>query len=228
MGTSMRVLILTANIGGKDKLQDPIFHHNDCDYIAITDKKDPSLKVWDQREYINFSSIDKYKDRRNAKYSKILSPIIYSEYDYIVWHDANHNLMDHPKMIINSDTTADMFLFKHPHRSCAYQELQIVTGLDNVSVLQEQFNWYLSDKSFPPQYGLYEMTCYVQAVNHKTKELSLRWWEQVCKYSSRDQCSFMFSLWQMTQPIKIKVLQGFANVYAGGNPYFSEQPGHLK
>jgi hypothetical protein len=98
--------------------------------------------------------------------------------------------------------------------------------LDDESLVLNQEKHY-TDRQMPKNYGLYEMTCFMKKCNNITMTLDLMWWEQICKFSSRDQCSFMFCLWKMQNLLNIKEFNGYANLYAGGSKYFNEQPGHL-
>jgi hypothetical protein len=216
-------LVLTANLGGKDRLLDPPVVFDNCDYIAIVDAL-YDVNVWQQFGNYTFSNIDIYQHRRNAKIYKVLSSILFSSYKYIIWNDANHQLRVNPESILEEYGDFDLLLFKHPHRNCCYKEMEIVSerNLDIRQNISNQYEHYLS-KGMPEEFGLYEMTCYIKKVSPKITELELAWWEQICKFSSRDQCSFTFCLWALQNQLEIKTFNAYANLYAGGNKYFSEQ-----
>jgi len=225
---SKQFLILTSNIGKKDNLKDPPEQFPNCDYISIVDEyKD--LKIWKQIKNIEFSNIDAYKNRRNAKIYKILSCFLFPSYDYIIWTDANHNLIVDPYTILSDYGFNDLYLFKHPHRNCLYDEMDKVVenNLENYNIINEQKIHYYNN-GMPKNFGLPEMTCYVKRNNEKVKQLELMWWEQICRFSSRDQCSLSYCLWKLNDlNLEIKKLNGYANLYAGGNIYFNETEGHL-
>jgi hypothetical protein len=221
-----KFLVLTANLGEKDQLIDPPYKFDNCDYIAIVDRP-YNVKIWDLYEPYKFSDIDHYQNRRNAKLYKILSSLIFGNYEYIFWHDSNHQLKFHPESILQEYGDFDFLLFKHPQRDCIYDEMKTIRGwLDDDSLVLNQEKHYI-DRQMPKNYGLYEMTCFMKKCNNMTMTLDLMWWEQICKFSSRDQCSFMFCLWKMQNLLNIKEFNGYANLYAGGSKYFNEQPGHL-
>lgn len=220
-------LILTANLGGKDSLIDPPIKFDNCDYIAIVDKV-YNVNVWDQYSNYEFSNIDNYSHRRNAKVYKVLSSLIFPQYDYVIWQDANHQLKVHPQTILDEYGDFDLLLFNHPHRKCCYEEMKLVAGrLDVVSNVEQQYNYY-KQQGMPEGFGLYEMTTFIKKNTQKITCLDLMWWEQICKFSSRDQCSFTYCLWKMLGELEVKTFKGYANLYAGGNSYFNEQEGHLK
>jgi hypothetical protein len=221
-----KFLILTANLGGKDNLQDPPKKFDNCDYIAVVDKK-YDVDIWEQFSPFNFTNIDTYQNRRNAKLYKILSTLIFSQYEYILWHDANHQLIIHPQDILDEYDDFELLLFNHPHRNCCYKEMEIINGrLDSPSNIVQQYQYY-QNQGMPHEFGLYEMTCYFKKNNQLVTNFELMWWEQICKFSSRDQCSFTYCLWKLGNQLNIKTFNGFANMYAGGNKYFTEQEGHL-
>lgn len=217
-----KFLILTSNVGSKDNLKDPSKKFENCDYIAYVDKK-YNLNVWEQRDAFKFTSIDSFEHRRNAKPYKILSSLLFPEYEYILWHDSNHNLNVHPEELLNEYGDFDLLLFKHADRKCLYEEIYTVKerNLDNAEVLDAQANFYINQK-MPFNYPLFEMNCFLKKNNDTIKTLDLMWWEQVCKFSSRDQCSFTYCLWRLHDKLSIKVLNGLSHVNKGGNRYFSE------
>jgi hypothetical protein len=134
-------LVLTCTLGEKDILKDPPIQFESCDYIAIVDMHH-NVKVWNQFSHYDFSSIDSYKHRRNAKLYKVLSPILFPDYKYIVWHDANHQLIKDPIDIIEEYGDQDLYLLKHPIRNCAYDEMDVVSGyLDSQeNIFQQKSN----------------------------------------------------------------------------------------
>ena len=74
-----KFLILTANLGGKDNLIYPPEQFDNCDYVAIVDRK-YDVNIWDQFGYFDFSNIDAFKPRRNAKLYKVLTTLIFPQY----------------------------------------------------------------------------------------------------------------------------------------------------
>jgi hypothetical protein len=230
-----KFLVLTSITGGKDILKDPPVVFENCDYVAYVDKKYDDIKIWEQRDVLQYSTIDPIKDRRNAKTYKILSSIMFPDYEYIIWGDGNHQLKVDPQKIIDEyGADYDIYLFKHPDRNCLYVEMSAVVQwkLDYKNLVEEQFKFYKS-KGMPDNFGLYEMSTFIIKNSHHIKEFQLMWWEQIMKYSSRDQISLPYCLWKMDGKIKKRRLKGFANLHTmrgdrGGNEYFEDQGRHLK
>jgi hypothetical protein len=215
-------LVLTCTLGGKDILKDPPIQFESCDYIAIVDALH-NVKTWNQLGHYDFSSIDSYKHRRNAKIYKILSPILFPDYKYIIWHDANHQLIKDPIDIIKEYGEQDLYLLKHPIRNCAYDEMDTVSGyLDSQENIFQQKTYY-QNQGFPKNYNLFAMGNHIKQVNNKNIIFGLKWWEHVTKFSSRDQCSFPYCLWDMeknNQKMNYAVLQGPPENTLRLNKYF--------
>ena len=158
-----KFLVITSITDGKDKLTDPPVVFENCDYIAYVDKKEDDVKVWEQRDVLKFSTIDEYKNRREAKTYKILSSLMFPQYEYIIWEDGNHQLKKDPQLIINEfGDGIDILLFKHPDRKCIYQEMSACTqwNLDIRENIKNQFTFYKS-LGMPDMYGLYELYTFI-------------------------------------------------------------------
>lgn len=229
-----KFLVVTSITNGKDDLVDPPMVFDNCDYIAFVDKK-YDVNVWEQRDVLKFSTIDNFTDRRNAKPYKILCSLMFPQYEYIIWEDGNHQLKVDPQTIIDEyGPDVDVLVFKHPDRTCLYQEMGACAqwGLDYKENLENQFRFYKS-KGVPENFGLFEMSTFIVKNTNAVKELQLMWWEQISKFSSRDQISFAYCLWKMKDKIKKKRLKGYANLITmkgnlGGNIYFEDQGKHKK
>lgn len=231
--TMKRTLIITAITGGKDKLIDPEIVFDNCDYYAFVDEIDKNIQVWIQIESYNFSNLV-HPTRRNAKVEKILLSESYlNDYDYVIWHDGTHQLAVNPDFIYNEYGDFDILCFRHAQRRCLYQELKAIDKMDSPYLIEEQTEYYRA-VGMPEYYGLYEMGCYIRKTNVKMMNFGLAWFEQVCKFSSRDQVSFPFVLWKFEKEINLKVMKGNCSSYIGtpfqneGNKYFTNHSNHLK
>jgi len=217
------ILILTSNIGGKDTLIDQVNIFPNCDYIALVDSYQNS-NSWIQHQSFNFSHIDKHQNRRNSKLYKVLSSWIFNEYDYIVWIDATQHLKYNPQELIERHGDFDYLLFKHNDRNCIYDEIDIVSqlNLDTADVLSNQSEYYRLE-NMPTNYGLYEMGFHIKKVNQNTMNLDLMWFEQISKFSSRDQISFPYCLWKMKNTIKTMYVGEYENTPHRRQSYVTEQ-----
>ena len=135
----------------------------------------------------------------------MLPHLFMPDYDYYIWMDAVHKLLKHPKDIIENYLADDfdLGLFDHPSdRYCAYLEGQQVVnyGIDNPKYIANQLQLY-TDQGLPHKYCLYEMACFVRKNNPATQKFGFMWWEQVCRFSSRDQIALPYVLWRMQEEI---------------------------
>lgn len=217
------ILVLTSNIGGKDNLQDQINIFPNCDYIALVDSHQ-NVNNWEQHQSFDFSCIDRYQSRRNSKLYKILSSWVFNQYEYIVWLDATQHLKFNPQELIDKHGEFDYLLFKHNDRNCIYDEIDIVKqlNLDIHNTLNQQYEYYKS-QNMPSNYGLYEMGFHIKKVNEKTMNVDIMWFEQISKFSSRDQISFPFCLWKMRDKIKTKYVGEYENTPHRRQNYVIEQ-----
>ena len=104
--------------------------------------------------------------------------------------------------------------------------------MDTKENILAQAEFYLR-QNLPAESGLYELSTIIRKNTQVVREMEMMWWEQICKFSSRDQISFPYVLWRLGNRIEIKLMSGFANLHAifgntGGNPYFYDTGSHKK
>ncbi len=209
----MKIAIITSLCGNIDKLHTPL-HFWDYDHYAFVDRV-WNTNIWKQKPILEFSQDDKYSKRRNAKLFKILPELFLPNYDYYIHHDSSHDLKMNPeKIIIEYMQDREIAVFKHNQRDCIYQEADklIEWQYDKPELIKE---WciYLNNIGYPVSNGLYELPAFIKKNTKRMTEMSLMWWEIICKYSSRDQLSLPYCLWKMG--IEPAILSGWAN---GRNP----------
>jgi len=217
----MKTAIYTAICGNRATLIDPPIIHPDVDYIAYVDKPNLNCKVWEQREAISFSLDKKYGPRRNAKIYKILPNLYLNEYDLTMWVDGNLFCKMHPIDIYNQfllPNQSNIGVLRHAKRTCAYDEAKRVRRRrDYPPLIDAQMDYYKKE-NFPAKHGLYHLAAIIRKKSRETDLINLRWWEQICKFSSRDQLSFSMVLWSLG--IKPTILPGLIR-YPDANNFVS-------
>lgn len=214
----MKIAVITSLFGLDTKLRDPSIKFEGVDYIAFVEKKHSNCVVWDQRIALNFTLDERFNGRRNAKIYKVLPHLFLPEYDYWFWMDSTHDVVTDPKKIIKDYLSdSDIALWKHTDRDCAYEEARIINQLnyDFKDLVDGQVKYYES-VGYPKNNGLYELPASIRKNTERIKILNLRWWEQICRYSSRDQISMPFVLWKTG--ITPTTLPGYANGGLNANP----------
>jgi len=161
--------------------------------------------TFESRQIDRFSLDSNWADRRNAKIYKIL-PHLFADSEYSIWIDDNINLPDHPQeMITQCLQKHDLAVFGI---SCCKT---INDQLDKIKKLKKE-----SSKLIDAQVASYrEEGCPLDQaaggiiLRHHTPEIArfnLSWWEQICKWSSRDQLSFPYVAWKLN--LKYETIPG--------------------
>ena len=231
----MKIAIVTSMFGDRDVLQRPYSVFKDVDYYAFVDRHH-ECDIWKQTIGCQFSVDDRFAARRNAKIYKIAPELFVPGYDYYFWVDATHEVVIDPKEIIETYLKDSILgCFKHTTRNCVYDEGNEIINLglhyDYPENVVSQLNKYYSE-GFPQQNGLWEMSVFIRKNTPEIQRLNLMWWEQICRYSSRDQISFPYCLWKTNiTPIQ---LPGFANGInintgrIGNNPIMPQIRNHIR
>jgi len=199
------IALVTAITGNKDELKSaPQFH--DVDNLLFTDSIPADSKGWKVFSLPQFSNLSR-ANRRNAKLPKILPFMFLRDFDFVIWQDGGHMLQVHPerlvqKYLVDQDKDVAAFMhgkaFKGENHKCIYEEasnIKKIGYLEDPTIIDEQVAAYKAEK-YPAGYGLSCNAGMIWRHCENSWRLGLTWWEQVCRYSSRDQMSFFYSLWK--------------------------------
>lgn len=211
-----KIAVITSIFGNGSKLHDPKTVFENTDYFAFVDREH-NTKTWKQIQSPSFSLDKKYKGRRDAKIYKIMPHLFLPDYDIYIWTDPTHELIINPHTICDEYLKDnDIALFYHTTRKCAYKEAAEIIKLnyDHIELIEKQIEFYQAS-GFPEKNGLFELPVSIRKNSPAMNAMNLRWWEQICKFSSRDQISLPFVLWSMN--IKPSILPGLANGGLGAN-----------
>ena len=206
-----RGVVYTAIYGGYDKLQEPLFVSDNLDYFAFTDQEIPQGSVWRKIDISVFKQLEGLDDYHKAKYFKMFPYEFFPNYDFSIWVDGNVKMVAdiYPLAIMSAD--APIAAFENPHHVCIFTEKNYMVFNNRVSVssINKQVNDYKID-GFPHHFGMRELSIIYR--NHSDRwcyELMKEWWEQVNKYTMRDQISLPYLLWKHGKDINyIKSLGG--------------------
>jgi len=207
-----KIAVITALSGTRERLYDPKITFPGVDYFAFVDSPQ-NVTTWKQCPLLDFTCDNTYKNRRNAKIYKILPHLFVPDYDYYIWHDVSHELVTDPFNVVETHLKdKDVALFRHTQRTCIYEEAKILNelGYDHKENIDRQISYY-KECGLPENFGLFELPVSIRKNNTKTQSMNLAWWEQICRYSSRDQVSLPFCMWKYK--IDISILDGYANGY---------------
>ena len=216
----MKIAVITSIFGTAQNLHDPKVSFDSADYYAFVDRHH-DCSVWKQIQSVPFSLDDKYKGRRDAKIYKIIPHLFLPDYDYWIWVDPTHEPIVDPKVICAMLGDKDIGVFKHGERQCAYEEAAEILRLniDHPHLVKAQDTYYRSE-GFPQGHSLYELPVSVRKNTPTIQSMNMKWWELICRYSSRDQISLPFVMWKMG--ITPHLFEGYANNGLNQNPYLPQ------
>ena len=212
-----KIAIITAITGGKDELL-PAPRFGGVDSILFSPTVPINLKGWKYGTLPEWSTLSR-PDRRNAKLPKIMPFMFLHDYEYVIWQDGGHRVAISPHLLIQKylvDQDKDIAAKKHgkawagQDHNCVYKEAENIKNvgfLEKSNIIDEQVYAY-NAQGYPADYGL---SCNAAMIWHNTPEvwrLQLTWWEQVCRYSSRDQMSFFYSLWKTGMKDRLTYMDG--------------------
>lgn len=195
--TRKQIAIYTCIVGDYDKLRDPIYVSDNCDYFVISDKK-PETKVY---KYININDfLPEYIEDNTKKnrYCKINAHRIFPQYKYSIYFDGNITLKsDLESKIMDLPKTRIITLSKN-FWDCAYIEAMnaIEQYRDYKEVIMRQVEKYWLE-GMPLKFG--SVFCGVLIREHNNpicKKIMEDWWKEVEQYSKKDQIAFPYVLWK--------------------------------
>jgi hypothetical protein len=146
----------------------------------------------------------------NAKLAKVLAHKVV-DCDISIWVDANISLAVEPEKLVSEVLKEnDMAVFKHPLRSCVYDEAEVLFGIfkDDPHVtdpLKRQIEKY-HQSGWPPGNGLFECNVLIRRHIEKVAKFNEAWWAEICSNCQRDQISFPVILSQ--SGLKVSVMMG--------------------
>ena len=193
--SNANTVVYTAIYGGYDTLIDPRDPANDVDYVCFTDDESLESDVWDIRHPdIN---TDLPPNLRN-RLLKILPHEYLQEYDYSVYIDGNVGIIKSLSPLIDRYRDEMFAAPAHSNRDCVYEEAKECIRLEKgeISSIRRQIDAY--EKAGLPRYtGLTANRLLLRQHNDPAvRHLMTEWWMQLEKYSSRDQLSLPFVLWE--------------------------------
>ena len=200
--------VYTCVTNGYDKILEPTYITMDFDYIYFTDNNSVKSDIWQIRPLPK--ECDDIPANKKQRLVKILPHLVLQDYDLSIWIDGNieinGNLNDFVKNNAN-DESCSVFIPKHPHRDCIYDEQVAVIKFkkDVAKNTNPQIEEYKKE-GFPKHYGLVQTGIMIRRHNDEgCKRLMEAWFNEVKEKSHRDQLSFNYVLWK-NDDVKMKYI----------------------
>ena len=183
------MIVYTANYGGKNKFGEPEIADSwskDLKLVYFTDQPFES-DVWDV-----VTEKKTGDSHRLAKWYKINSHELFPG-EPTLWLDSSIKLLEDPTRFLQG---WDNILVRiHRQGDDVYEEAAacIESGKGDSETINAQVAEYRKQR-FPEKSGLYINGILFRKPTEATTRLNKAWWEQICKYSSRDQISLPYVL----------------------------------
>ena len=194
------VLVYSAVFGGYDDVREPLEPGR---YHLYTDGRAPWGWVEHHQPPTNAPA-------RRARWWKTTG--MPTDAMFTIWIDGNIQLLVEPDELVQAWLVvpkADIALFHHPVRDCAYQEAKVVKSKakDFPATVDAQMERY-AVKGFPRHFGLGETPVVVRRNTPAVRQFNNRRWQEIEKGSVRDQLSFDYVRWLMGDAIRVNLVDG--------------------
>ena len=145
---------------------------------------------------------------RRQRFIKICIPDeIFDNYEYSVYVDRKHPLnLDFDYYVSTLEPGSDFATREHRYkrRICVYEEGRVCIegGKGNREEILKQLDFYRSE-GYPVDNGLYATFIVFRRHTKRLKEFSHLWWEQIERFSHRDQISLPYVAWKYGMKISL-------------------------
>lgn len=183
----MKKVIYTAITNDYDTLKNPTTMTKDWDYVCFSDRVINS-DIWQVRPTLK-------SDAKEAR--KVKVDISDLNYDLSIWHDASFQIRCNLDEFINYYHRKELSIIDHPGRDCIYEEAEACIGLekDRKELILDQMEAY-EKEGYPTDNGLVATGIIIRTHTESVEKFGRIWWEEVKKWSKRDQLSFNYALWK--------------------------------
>jgi len=187
------IVVFTENIGEYDNLL-PILKYENTTCVAFLDK-DVEIEGWNVININDYPHISGLKDvKLICKYVRTHPNELLPEHDYSLHIDANMVLTEDPNKIVDEivERGTEIMVFRHHRRNSIYEEGEqcIESKLDSETRIFDQLEKY---RNLGIGIGLYECGLMLRKNTKSVKKFDDIWWEEIHRYSKRDQISFPYA-----------------------------------
>ena len=192
------MIVYTAIMGYKDTLTPPTVDLPEgVKAVCFTDLNS-SVFPQDRIAPYKIESVSPYGRNSYVKqrHVKTYWPPVLSLEGSSLFMDSNIRLTVSIPELMNEIGGGDFVLIKHPWRRCLYEEAEAVKslGLDDPKIVDAQVNHYRKE-GCPENLGLYACGMFFRRHTKVVKQVSRRWFQEISRWSHRDQISLPYVLW---------------------------------
>ena len=187
-----RSVVYTCLFGHYEGLKEQaVAQSSNVDFICLTDRSDLRSDSWQVR-VVPVLGLGAARESRRPK---LMPQLHLGDYDQSCYIDAHIALTVPPEEIfaILEGHSADFLCFKHPWRSCIFEEAEEVIrlGIDDETRVREQMRAY-RNAGFKPRAGLMSSGFLLRRHSAEVATFGEAWFTHLLRYSYRDQLSFPF------------------------------------
>lgn len=193
-----QIAVYTCIVGDYDELREPLSVSSECDYFVISDKKPEKDSVF---RYIDIKSVlpECIADNtRKNRFCKINAHKIFPQYRYSIYFDGNMQLEQTIIAFIKKLPETRLITLCPNYWNSVYREMISIlqNGRDDEQIIRKQAeDYWLS--GMPDDYGGFMCGILIREHNNPVcVKIMSEWWEQLEKYSKRDQVSLPYALWK--------------------------------
>ena len=193
-----QISVYTCIVGGYDELKEPVSLSPDCDYYVISDKKPgegSAFRFMNSGEWIPASIED---NTRKNRYCKLNPHILFPQYRYSIYFDGNIRLKANiTEKIAALPKTRIVAAANNPIKNVYMEAMRAAEHFrDKKELFLEQTEKYWLE-GMPDNFGSVTCSVLIREHNHPVcQKIMKEWWEQVDRYTKKDQVSFPYILWK--------------------------------
>ncbi len=190
-----KIAIVTSFTEGYDTLKPHEVLDSRFNYVVYTDSQCNDMGFYDIRPLPQLE-ID---NARLSRYAKMHPHVLFKGYDLVVWIDSNLMIVGDIYPILDKFMRSGKAIGAsiHPLRKTIYEEFKacVEAKKEDFSTMKRQVDFYKQQGYVDNKLG----ECNFLAFNLRDKEKEVNkametWWNQILKFSRRDQLSFPYSL----------------------------------
>ena len=135
---------------------------------------------------------------RMNRFCKINAHMLFPQYDRSIYFDGNITLKKNMDSFFDKLTDLKIGVIGENGMGSLYREgARLMTqNRENTRMIYKQIESYWKD-GMPDEFGSWFCSILLREHNNlKCKEIMENWWEELCKWSRRDQISFPYVLWK--------------------------------
>ncbi|GAV71606.1 DUF616 domain-containing protein [Cephalotus follicularis] len=219
---SCKIVVSTCAFGGGDNLYQPIgmseLSLEKVCYVAFWDEITLAAQKSEGREIGEDHFIGKWRvvvvrdlpftdQRLNGKIPKMLAHRLFPHAKYSIWVDSKSQFRRDPLGVLEAllwRSTYVLAISEHGARSSVYDEAKAVVKKHKatpeeveVQLTQYRVDGLPEDKRFNGKKALAEASVIVREHTPLTNRLMCLWFNEVVRFTSRDQLSFPYVLWRL-------------------------------